>query len=73
MGGGDAAPELRRDVWVAFWPGVGRPKSFLEDMLAWHGFGLSVYFGCLEGLMEITESWEWGSCFLVLRLKKGWC
>ena len=52
MGGGDAAPELRRDVWVAFWPGVGRPKSFLEDMLAWHGFGLSVYFGCLEGSRE---------------------
>lgn len=72
MGGGDAAPELRRDVWVAFWLGVGGPKSFLEAMLAWHGFGLSVYFGCLEGLMEIIESWG-RSCFLVLQLKKGWC
>lgn len=37
---------------------MGGPKSFLEAMLAWHGFGLSVYFGCLEGLMEIIELGE---------------
>lgn len=44
-------------MWVAFWLGVGGPKSFLEAMLAWHGFGLSVYFGWLAELMEIIESW----------------